>query len=154
MQVPTNVRIYKGYNETCTTFKSHLDNFYYKALICTRSSNKLTFWENEDGQFGFIFYMVTQSVVQETRSLLQNISKDTTFINNSFYTLLSKNVPWKNLKNRQKSQAVILPFGHKMSVFYFGAFKPNVWTSFDHGSLNDPHQAAMDLPDLSTQTQR
>lgn len=27
--------------------------------------NKLTFWENENGQFGFIVYMVTQSVLKQ-----------------------------------------------------------------------------------------
>lgn len=35
-----------------------------------------------------------------------------------------------------------------MSVFDFWAFKPNMWAGFHHGSLNDPHQATMNLANL------
>lgn len=38
-----------------------------------------------------------------------------------------------------------------MSIFDFWAFEPNVWAGLDHGSLNDPHQATVNLANLTTQ---
>ena len=35
-----------------------------------------------------------------------------------------------------------------MTVLHFWAFKPDMWTSLDHGSLNNSHQSTMNLANL------
>lgn len=41
-----------------------------------------------------------------------------------------------------------LPLSNQVSVLHFWALKPDVWTSLNHGSLNDPHQSTMNLSNL------
>lgn len=57
--------------------------------------------------------------------------------------------PSKVQRETYQTKVVILPFGHQMSVFDFRALKPNMRAGFDHGSLNNPHQATMNLSNLT-----